>query len=487
MSCNLGSINLSAFVENPYTTNARFNFNEFARVVTLAVRSLDDIVDENMPNHPLQAQRDNAKNYRNIGLGVFGYANALFEMGMTYGGEEALIFTKYIFRLMLITALAESNKLAKEKGAFLKCKPEKIVEANILKDILIQYPELKANILEYGLRNCSLLSVAPTGTIATTLLGLSGGCEPEFALKYTRHTDNLNDAYTVYSKAVRDYWAVNGECDYNDLPSFFVTSKDIKWQDRIDIQAIMQNYVDTAISSTINLPKETTKEEIEQLYLRAWKKGLKGVTLFRDGCERRGILTTENSQPSTSQPQPPKDFRRGDIICVTDDLVGYKRKVTTGCGDFQLQLFFDDVTGKPLESYISMGDGGGCAKNLEALSRTISLSLRGGIDVSEVIKQLKKVPPCLAYCNRQKKYGDCSKGTSCSSAIGYALEELNEKIQDRCFADSEWEETEDSIAEKNIQPPQIQDTTDNKCPECGAKLRHENGCIVCYNCGWNKC
>ena len=126
-------------------------------------------------------------------------------------------------------------------------------------------------------------------------------------------------------------------------------------------------------------------------------------------------------------------LRRGDIINVDDDLVGYKRKIVNGCGDFSEQIFFDDFTGEPLENFIAMGDGGGCARNLEAISRLISLALRSGIPVSEVIKQLKKVHSCPAYRARKIQKGDTSIGTSCPSAIGYAIEELCNKINDRLF------------------------------------------------------
>lgn len=160
-SCNLGSINLSEFVSNPYTPNASFNFKEFEKAVHIGVRALDDIIDENLNRHALKEQSDNSKNYRNIGLGVFGYANALFQLGITYGSKDAKTFTDTLFKCMLEYALEESNSLAIQKGAFPKCKPEVIAKSTIVQNL--KNEKLIESIKKYGLRNCSLLSIAPTG------------------------------------------------------------------------------------------------------------------------------------------------------------------------------------------------------------------------------------------------------------------------------------------------------------------------------------
>ena len=225
----------------------------------------------------------------------------------------------------------------------------------------------------------------------------------------------------------------------------------------------------------------------------AWKQGLKGITVFRDGCKRLGILTTDNTSNDTTTNDDDifATLRRGDIINVDDDLVGYKRKIINGCGDFSEQIFFDDFTGEPLENFIAMGDGGGCARNLEAISRLISLCLRGGIDVGEVINQLKKVHSCPAYRARKIQKGDTSIGTSCPSAIGYAVEELCNKINERLFDSvdtddsanatllEQWyEESESEIEDLSPRPT---------CPECGEPLVFEGGCNICKACGWSKC
>lgn len=346
------------------------------------------------------------------------------------------------------------------------------------------------------------------------MLGISGGCEPEFALSYKRRTDNLKELYDVYCKSVSEYWEMTDDVvdkgNIDSLPKYFVTSADVYWKDRVDTQAIMQKYVDTAISSTINLHQNIDIKEVEQIYLYAWEQGLKGITVFRDGCKRLGILTTNDDKDTSEEElqenlaKIPTGFRRGDIIDVSDDLIGYKRKIVNGCGDFSEQIFFDDFTGEPLENYIAMGDGGGCSRNLEAISRLISLCLRGGIDVGEVIKQLKKVHSCPAYRARKIQKGDTSIGTSCPSAIGYAIEELCNKINDRLFDGTDMDDSlicDDSDHNMMIKSwyedskSEVEDLTLNQsiCPECGAKLQHEGGCVVCRGdethagCGWSKC
>jgi len=217
---------------------------------------------------------------------------------------------------------------------------------------------------------------------------------------------------------------------------YFVTSGDINYQDRIMMQSTWQEFIDASISSTINLPKEATKEDIRNIYIDAWRYGLKGITVYRAGCKREGILI------ETPKEEPVKEketmdiagikatladecafctgcdgLQRGDIINVSDELVSYKRTIVNGCGKFYLHLDFDDVTGEPLETFIDIGSGGGCERNLQFISRLISLLLRAGIDMSEIVDQAFSIRPCKAYTDRTKSKGDTAKGTSCPSQL----------------------------------------------------------------------
>lgn len=421
---------------------------------------------------------DNSKNWRNIGLGVFGYADMLMALGLTYGEPEAIEFTNHLFDFMMRMAMYYNHRRGLTKRSYPEYNRCTVEQSAIY--------QKHASTLPHGSsRNCSLLSIAPTGSIGT-MMGLSGGIEPEFALSYTRRTDNLDDEYKIEARVVKDYRKVAGDTS-DTLPPYFVTSSDINYKNRIDTQSVIQDHVDTAISSTINLPKETTKEEIEKLYLYAWQRGLKGVTIFRDGCKRFGILTTEDKPNNDeSNDTTPTGFKRGDIVQVSDDLIGYKRKIVNGCGDFMEQIFFDDFTGEPLENYIAMGDNGGCEKNMEAISRLISLCWRAGVAPKEVVSQLKKVRACPAYRTRHLLKGDTSKGTSCPSALGFAIDELCSKIHDRCFADEEDDVEEPVIVPKHDDKPNITSSKPT-CPECGAEVLFEGGCVRCAECGWSRC
>ena len=490
-SCLLGSLNLAAFVET-INGQPQFNMNEFRKAVVIAVYGLNDVLDEGLPLHPLEVQRDSVRNWRQIGLGIMGLADMLIKLGVTYGSEESLVICDDIGWNLANEALSTSITIAKNKGEY-PMFSDKVWESDFYKNhIGISAP----------LRNSQLLTIAPTGTLST-MLGISGGVEPIFANYYTRRTESLHGEekeYKIFTPIAWEYLQEHGYGeDETKLPSYFITSAEIPYRDRIDMQATWQKHIDASISSTVNLPNSATIDDVKDLYIYAWKQGLKGITVFRDGCKRLGILTTDNKEPNkTSDAFDEFDtLRRGDIINVDDDLVGYKRKIVNGCGDFSEQIFFDDFTGEPLENFIAMGDGGGCARNLEAISRLISLALRSGIPVSEVIKQLKKVHSCPAYRARKIQKGDTSVGTSCPSAIGYAIEELCNKINDRLFDGTDIDDNlifDDSDHKMMIESwyedskSEIEDlTTKPTCPECGEPLVFEGGCNLCKACGWSKC
>lgn len=490
-SCLLGSLNLAAFVET-INGQPQFNMDEFRKAVVIAVYGLNDVLDEGLPLHPLEVQRNSVRDWRQIGLGIMGLADMLIKLGVTYGSRESLEICDDIGWNLANEALSTSITIAKNKGEY-PMFSDKVWESEFYKKhIGISAP----------LRNSQLLTIAPTGTLST-MLGISGGVEPIFANYYTRRTESLHGEekeYKIFTPIAWEYLQSHGYGeDETKLPSYFITSADIPYRNRIDMQATWQKHIDASISSTVNLPNSATIDDVKDLYMYAWRQGLKGITVFRDGCKRLGILTTDNKEPNKTNDTFDEfdTLRRGDIINVDDDLVGYKRKIVNGCGDFSEQIFFDDFTGEPLENFIAMGDGGGCARNLEAISRLISLALRSGIPVSEVIKQLKKVHSCPAYRARKIQKGDTSVGTSCPSAIGYAIEELCNKINDRLFDGTDIDDNlifDDSDHNMMIESwyedskSEIEDlTTKPTCPECGEPLVFEGGCNICKACGWSKC
>lgn len=338
------------------------------------------------------------------------------------------------------------------------------------------------------------------------MLNVSTGCEPLFALYYNRKTDSLNGKetyYKVYTGIAKAYIEKFGD----NLPEYFNTSKDIKWKDRVDMQAALQNHIDTAISSTINLPHEITQEEIEQLYLYAWEKGLKGITIFRDGCKRVGILSTDNikneqkndknvSESDTKRPifanetEISSELKRGMIIKADDNCIGKKRTLQTGCGTLHCEAFFDPDTGDLLETYLSKGSQGGCLNTLCGLSRMISLSARGGIDVYSIVDQLKSSGTCPSYAVRTATKHDTSKGSSCPVAVGNALIEMYEELQGELFEDrdNKMQKSDDKTKRgKRVEVNPIDEAKSVPCPECGAPLVFEGGCNTCKECGYSKC
>ena len=481
-ACCLSSLNLSEFVVNPYTPTAHLNTEDFLHAIDVGIRTLDKLIDENYNRHPLQQQRDMSYNYRNIGLGIFGYATALMKLGLKYGSNEAIEFTDDVFSLLFKRAVFASNNLAKELGTYPKYK-ECVFDSDIIKKHFT--PDEIDGLKEHGLRNCSLISIAPNGSLAT-LLGESGGCEPEFALKYTRRTVGMTDGedtyYDVYCKAAKEYMNENHT---DTLPDYFVGSADIPWQNRVLTQAAMQNHVDTAISSTVNMPNSATKEDVAHMYLLAWSTGCKGITMFRDGCKRLGILTTDKSESGTDENgTKPYELPRGAIIECSSDLVGKKRKLTTGCGSLHVLAFFDPYDGSLQEAYFNKGSTGGCANFMTGLSRTVSLLCRAGVDIMTIKDQLDSTGACPSYAARTATRHDTSKGSCCPMAIGNALVEMyNEMQQD--IGDNEEEINTNTVAQQITKPEQI--NSNDRCPECGSILEHVGGCDLCKNCGFTHC
>lgn len=466
-ACCLSSLNLSEFIVNPYTPQAHLNTADLLSAIDVGIRTLDKLIDENYNRHPLQQQREMSYNYRNIGLGIFGYATALMKLGFKYGSPEAIEFTDDVFSLIFRRAVLASNKLAKEFGPYPKYK-EEIFDSDIIK--LHFTPDEITGLKEYGLRNCSLVSVAPTGSLAT-LLGESGGCEPEFALKYTRRTVGMTDGedtyYDVYCKAACEYMEINNT---KELPNYFVGSADISWQSRVLTQAAMQKHVDTAISSTVNMPNSATKDDIAHMYLLAWSSGCKGITMFRDGCKRLGILTTENKKEETSH----KELKRGEVMKCADDLIGKKRKIINGCGSTHVLGFFEPVYGDLVEVFFTKGSLGGCSNYMVGLSRMVSLACRAGVSINDIQDQLNSTGACPSYAIRTATKHDTSKGACCPMAIGNALMDM-------------WKEVQEELGYLEEPKKKKSQKFGERCPECGAVLEHSGGCDICKECGYSHC
>lgn len=473
-SCLLGSINLAEFA-----CDTGFDFESFKHCVKSSVIALNEVLDEGLPLHPLKEQRESVYDWRQIGLGIFGLADLLIKLGIKYGSPEAIDLCDMIGHTMADMAIKTSAVLAKEYGVYPKYKPEAVEQSAFYsKNALGETKEL---VESFGLRNSQLLTIAPTGSLST-MLGVSGGIEPIFANYYTRKTESLkghDEYYKVYTPIVKEYMDKHGLKDDSELPDYFVTAQTLDYKNRIYMQSIWQSHIDASISSTVNVPNDFTVEQVEGLYMTAWDAGLKGVTIFRDGCKRAGILTIkENVEDIVEKPHR---LERGMIIKADDNCIGKKRTLRTGCGTLHCEAFFDPDNGQLLETYFSKGSSGGCNNFMIGLSRMISLAARGGIDVYSIVDQFKSSGTCPSYAVRTATKHDTSKGSSCPVAIGNALLEMYEEMMDEVgFSDIEEKELE-------VITPKIVPVSKAKCPQCGGELVFEGGCNTCKNCGWSKC
>ncbi|OUQ51905.1 adenosylcobalamin-dependent ribonucleoside-diphosphate reductase [Lachnoclostridium sp. An118] len=489
-SCLLGSINLSAFVTDPFTDHAQFDFEGLKHCVEVSVGALNEVLEEGLPLHPLEEQQESVAKWRQIGLGIMGLADCLIKLGLAYGEEDAVVMCDKIGFAMADSAIAASAKLAKEKGAYPACEIDEVMSTPyFLANTTEKTREL---VKKYGLRNSQLLTIAPTGTLST-MLGISGGIEPVYANYYERKTESLHGTdvyYKVYTKIVEAYMKQFGIKSDAELPDYFVTAMTLDYRQRIDMQSIWQQHIDASISSTVNVPNGFTVEETEGLYMYAYEKGLKGITIFRDGCKRIGILNTDMKKEK-KEVTAGEGLKRGEILLVTDDVVGKKRKLVTGCGSLHCIALFDPNTGALLETYLSKGSTGGCNNFMVGLSRMISISARGGISIETIVDQLNSSGSCPSYTARRVTRKDTSRGACCPMAVGNALMDMYNEMQEELAAKENCESEKPVKKVKKVPKPKAVSAELDKdkmyCPECGEPLVFEEGCNICKSCGWSKC
>lgn len=527
-SCLLGALNLSAFCkwDNDYNSYI-FDFLDFIDAIDISVRALNKVLDEGVDLHPLNEQTESVKRWRQIGLGVMGFADALIKLGMVYGSPESFVFIKDVGSLMAYYSLLTSNKIAIENpskkvdleyDALLNTRYMLNLYTTITEDNTVckffrsnniqnykydkkTIEDFMNSIYKYGLANSQLLTVAPTGSIAT-MIDVSGGIEPLFATHYNRVTKSLNGedtTYTVYPKVIKDVIASKyGKCvDVSDIDlsseESIITAHNIPYYDRLKVQSVWQRFIDAAISSTVNLKEDVTPEDICDLYITAWELGLKGVTVFRDNCYRTAILTTNDKEEKEEHIDVVEEqvddtktiLKRGEVIPISDKCYGLKKTLTTGCGTLHLESFYDLDTDELRECFLSKGSTGGCNSFMVAVSRLISLAARAGVPSYKIIDQLKSAGTCPSYAVRKATMNDVSIGSSCPCAVGYALEELEKMIPE----DDSDEPVVDKIEiMKPVNEAEEKLTIFEECPKCGEHaVFRTNGCITCSSCGYTKC
>ena len=471
-SCLLGALNLSAYVENK-----EFNFDLFEEDIFKAVKGLNEVLDQGLPLHPLAIQRETVRDYRQIGLGVMGIADMLIKMEIKYDTDEALKLCDTIGYTLASTALKSSALLAKEYGAYPKYDKHSILSS----DFVLQNAESDTYelIIKYGLRNSQLLTIAPTGSIST-MIEVSGGIEPIFSFSYTRKTESLHGEdkyYKVYTKIVKEYMEENNLKEEEELPDFFVNAQTIDPFKRVEMQGIWQISIDASISSTINLPNEATVEEVEQLYMYAWEQGCKGLTIYRDGCARSGVLTLDNKKEE--EEEEIKELRRGEWKSLADDTYYVKRKLVIGCGTLKLFIGYSPSEQTIQDLYIVKSGQGGCEKNLQAIAIAMSALLRVGGNLGQLEKAFSGITPCPSFVSNRAKGIKLSTGNYCGMAIINEVKAFLKEINGQELPKVKNEEVIIKEEEK---------TEGVECPECHQKtLTMTGGCSVCNNCGYSKC
>ena len=459
-SCLLGSFNYAEYVKDGV-----FDFEMFEEDIRKVIRGMNEVLDEGIPLHPHEGQRKMAEQWRFIGVGPMGIADMFVKMGVRFGSRASLDILDSISAFLADRAIRESALLAKEQGAYPAYKAEAVLNSPYF--IANTTDETKELVKQYGLRNAQILTIAPTGSISN-MLGCSGGVEPIFAFQYERRTESLHKEerkYMIKTPIVFEYMEKNGIDSFDDLPDYFITADKIPYRERIDIQAVLQQHIDASISSTINLPEDTTVEDIKELYLYAWRRGLKGVTTFRKGCKRDGILTTGESDDRTIG-----ELARGYWKPIAPDTVYHPVKVRTGCGKLKLMVGFSEKERALQDFYVIKSGLGGCERTIQSLIITMSGMLRLGGSLSNIEQAFENVGGCTSFSNARCRGKDVSKGNNCGNAILHGVRQFCATLGEK---------------EPTIEPPESPDG--NRCPDCNALLEFRVGCLNCPSCGFSKC
>ena len=473
--CNLGAVNLERFVDE----SGNFMIEEFKETVSIGTRFLDNVIDYNLDRHALDAQKDNATNDRRIGLGILGLGDMLLKMGIKYDSEDALQTTDQIMKIFRDTSYETSNALAQEKGVFPKYNWSGYSKSKFVKNL----PKvIRDNIRKTGVRNSTITTVAPTGSGAI-VSRVTSGVEPIFATSYKRRVKKNDgygkdfDEYKVYHPTIKKLFGTD-----ESLPEYVVTAHNIDPFFRVKMQGVIQKYIDSSISSTVNLAEDITVETVADIYMTAYKSGLKGITVYREGS-REGILVTEkkevkkekritnNAIDSESKVSPTPRVRPVATNGVT-------RRIRTGEGSLYITIN-EDPKGL-CEVFTTIGKAGGnAAAQSEAISRLISLALRSGVNPHSVVRQLKGI----SGPNPTWENGRLILSTP--DAIGKALDDyLKEREQQLNGVDDlSYDDQKPLIT----MAPASSDVQISTCEEGSHDLVNENGCIVCRQCGWSKC
>jgi len=483
-SCNLGSINLARMINA-----GAIDWNKLGDTVEKAAHFLDNVIDMNA--YPLKRIELTTKSNRKIGLGVMGFADMLFMLGVSYNSEDALQLAEKVMKFVLERAAAASERLAEERGAF---------------------PNFKESVYGVsgarGRRNATLTTIAPTGTLSI-IANCSSGIEPIFAISYIRNImDNVKlveahpyfkevaDKGGFYSPELMNLIAqkggVKGMAEIpEDVQKLFVTAHDIEANWHIRMQSAFQKHTNNAVSKTVNLPQEATVEDVHTIYMLAYESGCKGVTIYRDNSRDEQVLSKPSAAAAPAKDsQAQKQAAQSRIIPRPrpNVTVGTTTKIATGCGNLYVTTNVDEK-GLPFEVFMSMGKAGGCAMSqLEALGRLVSLALRSGIEATAIIEQIRGIRcPSPSWEKGGRIF-------SCSDAIARVLERRLQGSGKANDLAGVLDRTKVAIEEQAggsgtpVRPGSAKKgDIVGVCPDCHSALWHVEGCMVCNSCGYSKC
>lgn len=480
-SCDLGSINLAQMSKQSAERGGyEIDWEKLKKVTHLAVHFLDNLIDVN--KFPLPEIEKATKATRKIGLGIMGWASLLIRLKIAYNSEEAVNSAEKVMSFILSEATKKSQELAAEKGVF------PVFSGSI-------YDKKEGGI---KLRNATLTTIAPTGTISIIAGPCSSGIEPLFAISYYRNVmdnDKLIEVDPLFEEIARERKFYSRQLmekiaestslkDIDGIPEdvkkIFVTAHDITPYWHVRMQAVFQRYTHNAVSKTINFPETAAVEDVKKAYLLAYESGCKGITIYRDNSREEQVLNIVNNK---ERPAEQKVVEVGKIAPRPrpEVITGTTTKVATGCGNLYVTINIDEEN-KPFELFTQMGKAGGCAASqLEAIGRLVSLAFRSGIEVKSIIEQLRNIRcPSPSWEKGQRIF-------SCADAITRVIEKqlgsgidtaLSPKTRELAMKHSHSDEGKKTGSSVNII---------GVCPDCGGALRHEEGCIKCHACGFSKC
>ncbi|MBN1871920.1 MAG: vitamin B12-dependent ribonucleotide reductase [Candidatus Omnitrophica bacterium] len=500
-SCNLGSINLFNMV-----SGKGIEWDKLAHVVRMSTHFLDNVIDMN--KFPLAIIREKTRENRKIGLGVMGFADMLIKLGIPYDSQEALDIADKMMKFILDTAMMASSELAEKRGEF---------------------PSYKKSVYyEKGgprLRNATITTIAPTGTLSI-IAGCSSGIEPIFAVSYIRNVmdnDELVEVHPLFLNIAKERGFYSeelmkkiakeggvGKCDEvpEDVKRLFRTSLDISPEYHIKMQGVFQKYTHNAVSKTINFPNTATVDDVKKSYELAYKYGCKGITIYRDKSRDEQVL---NIGSVNKDGRKDKEGAEVSVLKELQDAMSLKpkprgvvtfgttTKASTGCGNLYITINNDEL-GRPFEVFMQMGKAGGCAMSqLEAIGRLVSLALRSGVEVDSIVSQLRGI-----RCPSPSWEKGGGRIFSCSDAIARVIErrmteskEIEKRTGDKMKAfefqpttspgnNSDQDLSEGGTTVKTAKKQKTGSVV-GVCPDCGAALRHIEGCQVCNACGFSKC